>query len=81
MDFAGCISQRVVKVRRTALLNWDKMHVKCEFDKVRRSSNNPGLITFENQELDASLHEELATSPQRSLLAQGWICTTQNFKV
>eukprot|EP00983_Pelagomonas_calceolata_P130888 1161725-Pelagomonas_calceolata.AAC.2 len=35
----GCISQRGVKVRQTALIKCDKMRVKCEFDKVRRSSH------------------------------------------
>eukprot|EP00983_Pelagomonas_calceolata_P114718 1160121-Pelagomonas_calceolata.AAC.4 len=43
-DFAGCISQRGVKVRRTARLKCDKMRVRCEFDKVRGSSHGTTLV-------------------------------------
>eukprot|EP00983_Pelagomonas_calceolata_P121612 1160814-Pelagomonas_calceolata.AAC.8 len=43
VDFASCISQRGVKVRRTAHLKCDKMRVKFEFDKVRGSSHGTTL--------------------------------------
>eukprot|EP00983_Pelagomonas_calceolata_P070827 1150938-Pelagomonas_calceolata.AAC.2 len=44
VDFAGCISQRGVKVRQTALLKCDKMRVKLEFNKVRDSSHGTTLV-------------------------------------
>eukprot|EP00983_Pelagomonas_calceolata_P051252 1142328-Pelagomonas_calceolata.AAC.3 len=43
VDFAGCISQRGVHVRRMAHLKCDQMHEKFEFDKVRCSSHGTTL--------------------------------------